>query len=191
MSLVSTAVLAFSMSTDAFAVAVGKGVNMPTPSLRKAMAIGLLFAIVETITPVLGWLIGQAANDMIAHYDHWIAFIILSLVGSKMLYEGAFNHKDKPKQGNKIGLLVLTAIGTSIDAMAVGMTLALMDMSIWIPALAIGSATFLMTTIGILMGHYIGIKGGRIAEALGGIGLILIGTKILLEHLGVLSTMIP
>lgn len=191
MSFISTTVLALSMSTDAFAVAVGKGVRMPSPSFRKAVMIGLIFAVVETLTPLIGWVLGRAASNMIADYDHWIAFIILSLVGSKMLHEGIFSDDEKPKKEGRIGLLFLTAIGTSIDAMAVGMTIALLDASIWIPALAIGFATFVMATTGILMGHYIGLKGGRIAEALGGIGLILIGTKILLEHMGVLSTMIP
>lgn len=187
MSIISTTIMAFSMSADAFAAAVSKGVSMPKPQLRKAMNIASVFAAVETITPIIGWLAGMAANSFVADYDHWVAFIILAIVGGKMFLEGLTRHEDAPKKDHTLSALILTAIGTSIDAMAVGATLAFMDASIWISALAIGAATFLMATMGIMTGHYIGTKGGKIAEILGGLGLIAIGTKILLEHLGVLT----
>lgn len=187
MSIFSTAALAFSMSADSFAAAVGKGVSMPRPKIGDAARIGLIFAAVETVTPIIGWLAGLTAKDVIAAYDHWIAFIILSLVGGKLIVESLEKDRAEEKTNHKPGILILTAIGTSIDAMAVGVTFALLDIGIWVSALAIGAATFLMATLGIMTGHCIGTRGGRIAEALGGAVLILIGTKILLDHLGLLA----
>lgn len=183
MSIVSTAVLAFSMSADAFAASIGKGVSLKKPKLKEAAYIGLIFGVVETITPIIGWLAGVAASSLITSIDHWIAFTILAFIGSKMLFESfKSGHKEEICQ-HTFGALVLTAIATSIDAMAVGATMAFLDMNIWLSALAIGTATFLMATIGIMTGHYIGTKGGKIAEAIGGLGLIIIGTGILIEHL--------
>lgn len=184
MSIVSTTILAFSMSADAFAASVGKGAGLSKPKLKDAAYVGAIFGGVETITPVIGWVAGIAASSFITSVDHWIAFTILGLVGTKMMLESLAKEKPAARQAqHKTGALVLTAIGTSIDAMAVGATMAFLDMNIWICALAIGSATFLMATIGIMTGHYIGTKGGRIAEALGGAGLIAIGAGILVEHL--------
>lgn len=187
MSFISTTVMAFSMSADAFAASVGKGTTMRRPSLRHAMNIGFVFAAVETVTPIIGWLLGLAASSYIAAFDHWVAFIILGLVGGKMLVEG-LQRQEAEEEGDRrphsLGMLILTAIGTSIDAMAVGVTLALLDVSIWLSAIAIGMATFMMATIGIMTGHYIGARGGRIAEILGGLCLIMIGAKILFDHLG-------
>ena len=184
MSIVSTTVLAFSMSADAFAASISKGAALQKPRLRDAAFIGLVFGGVETITPIIGWVAGLAASSFITSIDHWIAFLILGAVGGKMLFEGLQAHKEKPAEPQRrTGRLVLTAIGTSIDAMAVGVTLAFMDLNIWVSALAIGFATFLMATIGIMTGHYIGAKAGRAAEALGGLALISIGSNILWQHL--------
>ncbi len=184
MSVISTTAIAFSMSADAFAAAVGKGVSLQKPKLNDAIRVGLVFGGVEAVTPILGWLAGIAASSFITSVDHWIAFTILGIVGLKMLIESLRAEPEEKKQRHKMGTLILTAIGTSIDAMAVGVTMAFLKMNILIMALAIGGATFLMATIGIMAGHYIGTKGGRIAEALGGIGLIVIGCGILIEHLG-------
>lgn len=184
MSLVSNTIIAFSMSADAFAASIGKGVALRKPKLGYAMRIGLVFGGVETITPIIGWLLGLMASDFIATVDHWVAFAILSLIGGKMMYEGLHNQEAERKESHKLGILILTAIGTSIDAMAVGATLALLDINIWLMAAMIGTATFTMATIGIMTGHYIGTKAGKIAEILGGLCLIAIGTKILIEHLG-------
>lgn len=185
MSILSTTILAFSMSADAFAASVGKGVLIKKPKISHAARIGAIFGIVEAITPVLGWLAGVAASSFITTVDHWVAFAILAVIGTKMFIESFDNKSDEATKDQKIGTLILTAIGTSIDAMAVGATLAFLDISIWISALAIGSATFLMATIGIMTGHYIGTKGGKIAEAIGGLGLLVIGTAILYDHLDV------
>ena len=186
MSFASTTALAFSMSADAFAAAVSKGSTLYKPQFKDALKTGAIFGIVETITPLIGWCAGLAASSLITSVDHWIAFVILSGIGLKMLYESLDTTEDKtaaPK--SNLSTMIITAIGTSIDAMAVGVTLAFLNVNIVIAALSIGLATFLMATTGILFGHFLGRKMGKLAEALGGIGLILIGASILYEHLGV------
>ena len=187
MGITSTTVVALSMSADAFAASVSKGVVMKKPKISEALRVGFVFGAVETITPIIGWVIGAAASSFITSIDHWIAFCILSVIGGRMLIESRKKEERAKKEKHNLGLLILTAIGTSIDAMAVGVTIAFLDANILIIALAIGFATFAMATMGIMTGHYIGIKSGKVAEALGGIGLFLIGLNILLEHLGIIS----
>lgn len=185
MSAVSTAVMAFSLSTDAFAVALGKGAALRRPRFLEALKTGAIFGGIEGVMPIAGWLLGLVASRYIQAVDHWIAFTILALLGIKMMHE-SFEKEDsgkaKPRR-HKLGGLVLAAIGTSIDALAVGMTLAIMGFNIWLNALAIGAATCLMVTTGIMAGHYLGRKTGSLAEFLGGLGLILVGCWILYEHL--------
>ena len=184
MSMISNTVIAFSMSADAFAVAVSKGVALRKPRLTYAMRIGLIFGGVETLTPLIGWVLGTMASSFIASVDHWVAFVLLTLIGGKMMYEGLSAETKERKESHSLGILLLTAVGTSIDALAVGATLALLNINIWLMAGMIGLATFTMVTIGIMTGHYIGSKAGKIAEILGGLCLIAIGSKILFEHLG-------
>jgi putative Mn2+ efflux pump MntP len=187
MSMISNTVIAFSMSADAFAASIGKGVALRKPTLKCALRIGFIFGLVETITPLIGWALGMMASGFISAIDHWVAFVILAAIGGKMIYEGLQREEEEErKETHGLLILILTAIGTSIDAMAVGVTLALMDVNIWMMALMIGGATFLMSTIGVMTGHLIGTKAGRGAEILGGLCLIGIGAKILLEHLGML-----
>src|SRR5438132_2076947 len=182
-NLLTTVVLAFSMSADAFAAALGKGAALERPCLSEALRTGFVFGVIEAITPVIGWAAGLAASGYITAIDHWIAFALLAAIGAKMIWESARRPDERRKPNrHSLKILVATAIGTSIDAMAVGVTLAFIEADIVATALAIGCATFLMATLGILIGRFIGDKFGRIAEAVGGIGLIVIGAKILIEH---------
>jgi putative Mn2+ efflux pump MntP len=175
--------LAFSMSTDAFAAALGKGARLDRPGLSEALRTGLIFGTIEAITPVIGWALGKGASGYIAAFDHWIAFGLLLVIGGKMIWDAARRDVDEEKpQRHTLAALVVTAIGTSIDALAVGVTLALINASIIVNALAIGAATFTMVTIGVMTGRFLGEKFGRYAEAAGGLVLIAIGIKILLEH---------
>lgn len=175
--------LAFSMSADAFAAACAKGAGLDRPHLREALRTGAIFGITEAITPVIGWGAGRLASRYIAAFDHWIAFVLLLVIGGKMIWDAARRHDDDEKpQSHAFWVLALTALGTSIDALAVGVTLALIGASIVVNALAIGTATFLMTTIGVMTGRMLGAKFGRYAEGAGGLVLIGIGTKILLDH---------
>lgn len=183
MSIVSNTALAFSMSADAFAAAVSKGTVLRHPPLTQAMRIGLIFGVVETVTPLLGWLVGLAFSRYIAEVDHWVAFVLLGAIGVKMIYEGLFHRDEEKPTSHKLSILLLTALGTSIDAMAVGVTLAFLDANIVLMALMIGAATFLMATIGIMAGHWLGKRAGSAAEVMAGLCLIAIGSNILCEHL--------
>jgi len=183
MTSLAILLLAFSMSSDAFAAALGKGALLQRPNFGEALRTGVIFGTVEAITPVIGWAAGRVAAGYIAAFDHWIAFGLLAAIGAKLIWDSMRrpDGAEKPRQ-HSFGVLMVTAIGTSIDAMAVGVTLALLDANIIVNALAIGMATLVMTTMGVLLGRCLGRRFGRFAEAAGGVGLFLIGAKILVEH---------
>ncbi|OZI33139.1 hypothetical protein CEG14_20050 [Bordetella genomosp. 1] len=185
MNLFSTIVLAFAMSTDAFAAAVGKGAALHKPRLREALRTGLIFGVIEAITPVIGWALGSVAAQYVAAWDHWIAFGMLCILGALMIRNGfAKDEEDAaPVTRHSFWLLAATGFATSIDAMAVGVGLAFIDNNIVITALAIGLATMLMVSIGVMVGRFIGGVAGKRAEMLGGLALIGIGCTILYEHL--------
>ena len=183
MHILSVVFLALSMSSDAFAAALGKGARLDRPSWGEALRTGLIFGTIEAITPLIGWAAGRAASRYIETFDHWIAFGLLLAIGGKMIWDAAGRTAEEEKPSSHSFLvLAVTAVGTSIDALAVGVTLALVNADIIVNALAIGAATFTMTTIGVMGGRYLGEKFGRYAEAAGGVILIAIGAKILLEH---------
>ncbi|SFD61169.1 manganese efflux pump MntP [Massilia yuzhufengensis] len=186
MNLTALMFLALAMSTDAFAAAIAKGAAMRKPTLPQALRIGLLFGCIETVTPVIGWALGSLAADAIRQWDHWIAFFLLLGLGGRMIWL-SFGEDDE-EEGEQTGspkllVLVLTAVATSIDAMAVGVGLAFVDVSIVRAALSIGAATTIMVTIGVLLGQRLGAAVGRNAERIGGVVLVLVGTTILIEHL--------
>jgi putative Mn2+ efflux pump MntP len=186
MNFASTMLLAFAMSTDAFAAAVGKGTALKKPTWTEALRTGSIFGTIEAITPLLGWALGYAAAEYVKDWDHWIAVTLLSILGLKMLFS-AFqapedNEAEKPNR-HGFWLLALTGFATSIDAMAVGAGLAFIDVKILPIALSIGIATFLMVTCGVMVGKVLGKFAGRWAEGLGGLLLIGIGFAILYEHL--------
>ena len=183
MSFLPILFLALSMSSDAFAAAIGKGARLKRPGLGEALRTGLIFGGIETITPLIGWALGRAASHYIEAFDHWIAFGLLLVIGSKMIWDSLRQDAEEEKpRSHSLAALIVTAIGTSIDALAVGVTLALIDANIIVNALAIGTTTFVMVTIGVMAGRYLGEKFGRYAEAAGGVILIGIGIKILDEH---------
>lgn len=195
MSPVAIAVLSLSMSADAFAAAISRGAKH-RPEPRQAVRQGLVFGVTEAITPLVGFGVGLLFAGLVEAVDHWIAFGLLGIVGGKMLYEGLIPDGDdeddaaEAKPAGKRGLftLIATAIGTSIDAGAVGVGLAFLSANIWIIAAAIGFTTFTLATLGMMIGKMVGTKLGRAAEIVGGIALILLGTKILLEHLGIIGS---
>lgn len=181
----STVFLAFAMSTDAFAAAVGKGMALRRPRFSEALRTGIIFGVIEALTPLAGWALGTLAAELVAEWDHWIAFCLLVFLGLVMLTKGIRNgHEEPPPVArHSFWLLAATGFATSIDAMAVGVSLAFVDNNILITAAAIGCATLLMVTLGVMLGRIIGHVAGRWAEALGGIALIGIGSAILYEHL--------
>ena len=186
-------VLSLSMSTDAFAAAVGRGAAH-RPAFGAAVRNGLVFGVIETITPIIGWALGLVAAGFIQEIDHWIAFGLLGAVGLKMLWE-AFQPVEAEDDGvartGRAGAMTLiaTAVGTSIDAAAVGVGLAFIGANIWVIALSIGCTTFILTTLGMMIGSAVGARFGKVAEGVGGVALIGIGTLILLEHLHVIGGM--
>ena len=184
MNIVSTALLALAMSTDAFAAAIGKGAALDKPRFSQAIRTGLIFCSIEAITPLIGWAAGKAASQYVAAWDHWIAFTLLGILGIKMVYE-SFDLSDeveaKPRQ-HTFFVLAITAFATSIDAMAVGAGLAFLDENILSVAAAIGFATLVMVTLGVMLGRVLGAVAGKRAELVGGMILIGIGSVILIEH---------
>jgi putative Mn2+ efflux pump MntP len=185
MNLAATAALSLAMSSDAFAAAVGKGAALHRPQLREALRTGLIFGVIEGLTPLVGWLAGRVAAPYVAAWDHWIAFVLLSAIGVMMIRasfsDDADEEEDKP-QRHGFWLLALTGFATSIDAMVVGVGLAIMGADILLTALAIGVTTFVMVTAGVMLGRVLGVIAGKRAELVGGVILIVIGGMILYEH---------
>ena len=185
MNTLALILIAFAMSTDAFAAAITKGVKIKKTSLTYALKLGLIFGVIESITPVIGWFIGRSASTYVESWDHWIAMFLLCGLGIHMIYESVKNTEEndysEPKK-QSLALIVLTAIGTSIDAMAVGVGLAFVDVRIEIAALLIGSATFIMVTIGVMLGGVLGKFIGKRAETFGGVVLIAVGIWVFYEH---------
>ena len=186
MTWISTVVIAFAMSTDAFAAAVSKGAALSRPRFSEALRTGAIFGFIEAMTPLIGWALGSVAAPYVRAWDHWIAFVVLGVLGVRMAYNGYRGHGDDnsaPRTRHSFWLLAATGLATSIDAMAVGVTLAFIDSNILITALAIGMTTLLMVTLGVMVGRMLGTVLGRRAEMLGGVALMTIGSLILYEHL--------
>lgn len=187
MNLLATAALALAMSTDAFAVAVGKGAALQRPHFREALRTGAIFGVIEGLTPVVGWALGHWAAPYVQAWDHWIAFTLLGVLGLRMMREGlggADDDQDDKPTSHSFWLLAVTGFATSIDAMAVGVGLAFIDANIITTAGAIGLSTFIMVTLGVMVGRGLGKLVGKRAEVVGGLVLIAIGSLILYEHLG-------
>ena len=186
MSLLSILLLALAMSSDAFAAAIGKGVALHHPRWREALRTGVIFGVIEGLTPIIGWWLGNVAAQYVREWDHWIAFTLLGLLGLRMIHAGLGNDKEvdapKPSQ-HSFWLLALTGFATSIDAMAAGAGLALVGVNIYPVAAAIGFTTFVMVTTGVMLGRILGAVVGKRAEMVGGLLLIGIGSAILHEHL--------
>ncbi|CAN5230767.1 manganese efflux pump MntP family protein [soil metagenome] len=177
------------MSTDAFAAAVGKGAAMSKPRFPDALRAGVVFGIVEAITPAIGWLLGITAAGFISQWDHWLAFGLLGILGLSMIWRGSRTpapasefETAEPKRASLMSLAI-TGLATSIDAMAVGVGLAFVDTPILVVVLAIGLSTMIMVTIGIMVGRALGTVIGTRAEIFGGVILIGVGSVILYEHL--------
>lgn len=185
MNISATILLAFGMSMDAFAASIGKGATLHKPKFSEALRTGLIFGAIETLTPLIGWGLGMLASQFVLEWNHWIAFVLLVFLGGRMVIEGFRGNSDEddePQHRHGFWLLVTTAIATSLDAMAVGVGLAFLQVNIIATALAIGCATLIMSTLGIMVGRFIGPLLGKRAEILGGIVLIGIGAQILWAH---------
>ena len=178
--------LAVAMSTDAFAAAVGKGAALDKPRFSEALRSGAIFGSIEATTPLIGWLLGIGAASYVRAVDHWIAFALLGGIGIFMIRAGLDPAAEVETKATRhsFWMLAATGLGTSIDAMAVGVGLAFVDVDIVTVAAAIGATTFVAVTLGVMLGRILGSAAGKRAELAGGALLILIGTTILIEHLG-------
>jgi len=187
MNLFSLFLLAVGLSMDAFAVSVCKGLAMQKITLKKAGIVGLWFGGFQGLMPLIGYLIGSSFQQYITAIDHWIAFGLLAFIGLSMIKEALGGDEEDADASLGIKTMFLLAVATSIDALAVGVTFAFLQVSI-LPAVSfIGIITFLLSAIGVKVGNHFGLKYKTKAEIAGGVILLLIGFKILLEHLGILA----
>ena len=188
MSFVELFLIAVGLSMDAFAVSVCKGLSTRQLSARHYLIIGAWFGGFQALMPTLGYILGSTFEKYITKYDHWVAFVLLAFIGGNMLREGFSKETEETNSSFSAGTMALLAVATSIDALAVGITFALLpDVNIIAAVLFIGTITFVISGIGLKVGNVFGLKYKNKAEIAGGIILILIGVKILLEHLGVIS----
>ncbi len=188
MGFVELFLIAVGLSMDAFAVSVCKGLGMQRLNMGQAVVIALFFGGFQALMPVIGWAVGAQFAHFVSTYAHWIAFALLAFVGGKMLWD-AF-HEDEGEDAGpfklELGDLLMLAIATSIDALAVGVSFAFLDVAIAPSAALIGVTTFVLSLAGVALGHQFGSRWEKPATIVGGIVLILIGVKVMLEGLGIL-----
>jgi len=180
--------IAFSLSFDAFAVSLSNGCALSRSTWRQAVIVGLWFGLFQAGMPVLGWLGGTFFRDNIRDWDHWVAFGLLSIIGIKMIHEGYRSSKGCPAPAASSilhpGRMFILAVATSIDALAVGLSFSILGLPVLVPALVIGIITFIMSVLGMKTGSRLYVLLEDKVEYAGGIILIVLGIKILAEHLG-------
>lgn len=176
--------IALALAMDAFAVALAVGLAVAPLTGRHLFRLSWHFGLFQTMMPVIGWLAGFTVQQRIAAYDHWLALGLLSFVGGKMIYEAFSDETETARTGDPTrGMsLVLLSLATSIDALAVGLSLGMLGVSIWLPAAVIGLVAGILTIVGMLLGRRAGALWGKRVEVLGGLILIAIGIRIVLEH---------
>lgn len=192
MGLVELFILAVGLSMDAFAVSICKGLSVKKVGVKECCIVGVWFGGFQALMPLLGYLLGSQFKDYITSVDHWIAFVLLLIIGVNMIRESREKDEDEevcPKEKNPFAFktMLMLAVATSIDALAVGITLAFLNVALVPSVTFIGATTFVISAIGIRIGNIFGMKYKAKAEFVGGLILICIGVKILLEHLGILG----
>ena len=179
--------IAIALSMDAFAVSVCKGLSVKQVKLSHALTAGLYFGGFQAFMPLIGYLLGSQFESLITSIDHWIAFVLLGIIGVNMIREALGKEEDELNDSFAFKVMLPLAVATSIDALAVGVTFAFLNVDIVPAVLLIGATTFTFSAVGVKIGSLFGLRFKKKAELLGGIVLILIGVKILLEHLGVIG----
>ena len=185
MELLTVLLIAVGLAMDALAVSLCKGMALKRPDPKSMIIIGLWFGVFQGVMPIIGYLLGSSMYDLISDYDHWIAFGLLLIIGLNMIRESFSKDEENIDADLGFGTMFILAVATSIDALAVGITLAMDGGDIILSALVIGIVTMSISIMGVRVGAEVGSAFGKRAELLGGLILIAIGTKILLEHLGV------
>lgn len=186
MGLLELFILAVGLSMDAFAVSVCKGLAMPKITVKKTLIVGLWFGGFQALMPTIGYFLGVQFRDKITAIDHWIAFILLGIIGANMINEACSNDCEAESDSLDVRTMFLLAVATSIDALAVGITFAFLNVQFASAVSFIGVTTFALSSVGVKIGNVFGTHYKAKAEFAGGVILILLGLKILLEHLGIL-----
>lgn len=187
MDILSLFVIAVGLSMDAFAVSICKGLAMQKASLKKATIVGLWFGGFQALMPCIGYLLGSRFENYITSVDHWIAFVLLGIIGGNMIKEALSKDEETANDSLAFQEMIVLALATSIDALAIGVTFAFLKVQIVAAVSFIGIITFLLSTMGVKVGNIFGSRYKSKAEFTGGIILIFMGIKILLEHLGYLD----
>ena len=185
MTLFEIILIAVGLAMDALAVSICKGLSMRSFNLKNSLIIGSYFGIFQALMPLLGYLLGTTFSELVVSIDHWIAFILLSIIGLKMINDSLKSENNDKNDKLDMKTMIVLAIATSIDALAIGITLAFFEISIVKAISIIGFITFTISFIGVIIGNKFGDKFQGKAEIIGGGILVLIGLKILLEHLGI------
>ena len=183
MSVIELLVLALGLSMDAFAVSICKGLSVPKLQAKHCLICGVYFGGFQALMPLIGWALGIKFQSMITNIDHWIAFVLLAVIGANMIKESFSKEEECPDASFGFKTMLTLAVATSIDALAVGVTFAFLNVSIVPAVLLIGATTFVCSAVGVKIGNVFGNRFQSKAEFLGGLVLIAIGLKILIEHL--------
>ena len=186
MDILELILIAIGLGMDAFAVSICKGISMQKMNWKKAIIIGLYFGIFQALMPVIGFILGKTFENLVTSIDHWIAFGLLLIIGIKMIIDAFKEDNISVNDSINWKVMVILAIATSIDALAVGITFAFLQVNLLLAVSIIGIITFILCVIGTKIGNNFGNKFENKAEILGGIVLIFIGVKILLEHLNII-----
>lgn len=186
MGVVEIIIIGFSLAMDAFAVSLSKGLASGKYKIKNSIICGIWFGGFQMLMPLIGCFLGEKFASSIQAFDHWIAFILLALIGSNMLKEAFSDDEEEAGASYSIKAMFPLAVATAIDALAVGITFAFLGVNIWLAVAIIGAITFITSGLGVKIGSIFGEKYAKHAEIAGGILLILMGLKILVEHLGLI-----
>lgn len=187
MGILEILLLSIGLAMDAFAVSICKGLSMKKMNWKNAVIIALYFGIFQAVMPLIGYFLGMTFESIVTTFDHWVAFALLTLIGGGMIKDSFDDEEEKKNDKVDLKTMVVLALATSIDALAVGITFAFFDVNIVIAVSIIGAITFVISILGVKIGNRFGDKYQNKAELMGGIILVLLGFKILLEHLGIIS----
>lgn len=185
MNFLEIVLISISLGMDAFAVAICKGMAMHSGNTKKGIIIALYFGTFQALMPFIGYMLGLRFEKAITAIDHWLAFGLLAIIGTNMIKESFDKSEENINDDVSFKTMILLALATSIDALAIGITFAFLKVNIYVPITCIGIITFIMSFIGVKIGTKFGNKFNNKAETAGGIILIFMGVKILLEHLGI------
>lgn len=182
MGIVELVIIAIGLSMDAFAVSIGKGLSLRQIKLRHVLSVGVWFGGFQALMPLIGYLLGTTFTAVVSDFDHWIAFFLLGIIGLNMIRDSFSKEEDKHDDDFSFRTMLMLAVATSIDALAVGVSFAFLCVDLWASVALIGMITFAFSAVGLKIGNIFGNKYKSKAEFTGGVVLVLMGVKILVEH---------